>query len=192
LKLALDGLDIGLALAHSGDRMRLLGFVVLLVGLVVGAISICVDDDVCLQNKPYWDYDDTCANSEIWCDTVYAADMACCPVTCGTCPTTLAPTPAPVMFLFFVGSKVHIFSWDQKCIFFRGIKSLIRHLIRPSFRHASKFFFRARKGSRVSAAATALGALPRQPCGRCRDSPGSAAEAALGAAETALGAAETA
>jgi hypothetical protein len=46
--------------------------------------STCQDDDACLQAKPDWGAQYTCASSTQWCES-WAADMACCKKSCGKC-----------------------------------------------------------------------------------------------------------
>lgn len=54
----------------------------------------CADDDACLQAK--WGSSWTCSGSTRWC-TSYAADMACCPVSCDTCPAAEFTPPEQSM-----------------------------------------------------------------------------------------------
>lgn len=52
-------------------------------GAKAGGAAGCTDNDQCLASKAGWKgY--TCASSREWCSS-YAADMACCPQTCGKC-----------------------------------------------------------------------------------------------------------
>jgi len=61
-----------------------------------GDASGCADDDACLQAKLNWGSSYTCSGSTQWCSS-HANDMACCPVSCSTCPAGFSypPTPAP-------------------------------------------------------------------------------------------------
>ena len=63
-----------------------------------GSVESCRDDDHCLQKRPSWGSEHTCAGSTRYCKS-YDADMyPCCPKSCNLCdtkPPTRVPTIIP-------------------------------------------------------------------------------------------------
>jgi hypothetical protein len=57
-------------------------------------LAECVDDDLCLQERPGWGEEYACKFSKKYCVT-YPEDMACCCKTCQTTAPTLCPSIAP-------------------------------------------------------------------------------------------------